>query len=1141
MVEEDPSQAPLRPDEQETLQKPERHRRRWPWIVAAVVVAIAVVGYVAVSYAPQYIARYLARTYFQGLAIDTDGVETIEINPLRGRIGFGPVSFRGSGEQTGQAGQVGRIEVQVNLRRLLSRQALIESAEIEGIRIDIRQAADGAISINGVPLTQILADQAARAEEEEEAKVEEDAEAWGAGLDTLRLRDSRVVFTDARGGEAVVEVNELELQGFATWAPDDPGRFLLDGDLNQVHVAMSGTARPFADSITVDAQLSVTGIEAGKLELFAGPLGLDRDSGRIDVTVDTTGSKVLSDGRVDAKLAGKVDFNGIDLAHTDFGGVELKTGALNLDDIHLQYDVSGTIQLAGNAALDLESLGLRLKDGIDVGVDSAHVGLPALSALLPPSDPPSLKIAPQLDARALRLGTKWVEGTVDRVALQLPEFDVDTRAPEMPMTATGTLEVGGLALLLPLKKPIRIGAGSADLALNTMRFAFGPDSTMIDGEMALDLSDVNFAVTKHGDTPDVLLPLVEITAGKLAGRLSPLTLDDQSVATKVKVAGPSLVLDDFRLAAPVAPGSTMSLVAPDLDLRSTDIDVLDGATLDVSGHSRVGAPQFTVEMGGAESAPSSVELADLALDPKHFAYREQGPNSSLEFQGNIEAAGTAARLAGGADGLASLVDLGRLRVSVDDAAMDIDNPDPQWHAQGLDLALASLSAAVPGELATLLDIKDFDLVRGTAASRGEYTVDQVAIGRVDASLTRRSGGDVSAEQAPAPTSKKAETEEEEEKPAARTWPPEDLPVIRIGRFGLLDGAKITVSDETRSPPATTVAQIRSLALENVDTTDPAARSSLRLAALLDDAELNADGWALPFQPKPDFELRANVNELRLPSVNPYVGPEVGLDVVNGRLTARADARAEDGQLKGEIRARVVDLGFADRPEAGSDRISQSVGVPLTTIVELLQDADGSIDLTLPFEGDLLSPEFDYSEMLWSGLFRVLRALIVAPFKLISASMDLAAARREKGEASGASAPPGPMPIAFAPGAATIPPEAKGMLAGMQQVMTDHPRMRLTLCGVATPADGTALGLLPAPATATGTATAAPTATTAPLAPTPEDEAKARPALLDLAGQRMRAVQTALIEGGIAPSRLPLCAEPAIAAADSGPPRVEFGF
>ncbi|QLH39424.1 MAG: hypothetical protein HWD60_11340 [Defluviicoccus sp.] len=110
-------------------------------------------------------------------------------------------------------------------------------------------------------------------------------------------------------------------------------------------------------------------------------------------------------------------------------------------------------------------------------------------------------------------------------------------------------------------------------------------------------------------------------------------------------------------------------------------------------------------------------------------------------------------------------------------------------------------------------------------------------------------------------------------------------------------------------------------------------------------------------------------------------------------------------------------------------------------------------------------------------------------------------------------------------------------------MMDHPRMRLTLCGVATPADGTALGLLPAPATATGTATgtAAPTAPIAPLAPTPEDEAKARPALLDLADQRMRAVQTALIEGGIAPSRLPLCAEPAIAAADSGPPRVEFGF
>ena len=129
----------------------------------------------------------------------------------------------------------------------------------------------------------------------------------------------------------------------------------------------------------------------------------------------------------------------------------------------------------------------------------------------------------------------------------------------------------------------------------------------------------------------------------------------------------------------------------------------------------------------------------------------------------------------------------------------------------------------------------------------------------------------------------------------------------------------------------------------------------------------------------------------------------------------------------KIPAKVIDLGFADRPEAGSDRISRSVGVPLSTIIDLLQDADGSIDFNLPFEGDLLSPEFDYSDMIWSGIFRVLRALIVSPLKLISASIDLASATgsRDAGTAAAATTAPALASLTFPPGEVTLAAELRG--------------------------------------------------------------------------------------------------------------------
>jgi hypothetical protein len=370
----------------------------------AIAAAIAGLGYFVVSLAPDYIARYLVRTYLEGLAIDTSGVETIDIDPLRGEIRFGPVSF-GGGE--GEAGEVGQIKVRLDVRRLLSRQALVQSAEIDGIRIDVRQAADGAISINGIPLKQMLAAKAAQAKvppaPSPDARVIEDeakARAWGAGLDLLRLRDSRIVFTSARGGEATLQVKELDLEGFATWAPDESGRFRLDGDLNRMHIAMSGTATPFADNVAVDATLAVSGIEIGKIENYTGLLGFSPSTGRIDLTAETKGSKLLSDGRVDARLVGRASLAGFDLARPGFGGLQLKAGVLKLDDIRLLYDATDGVDLAGNASLDLDTMALRLKDGTEVGFAGATVGLPALAARLPASGPPSVATAPQLRAIA---------------------------------------------------------------------------------------------------------------------------------------------------------------------------------------------------------------------------------------------------------------------------------------------------------------------------------------------------------------------------------------------------------------------------------------------------------------------------------------------------------------------------------------------------------------------------------------------------------------------------------------------------------------------------------------------------------------------------------------------------------------------
>lgn len=1088
-------------------------RRRWPFILLAAVVLLGAAGYGLFKLAPSYIARTLARTYFEGLDIDTAGVETININLLRGEISFGPVKF-GGGE--GEAAQVGQIRAKLDVRRLFSRQALIQDAEISGIRINIRQAADGALSINEVPLSRILAERAATHQRKTGSTppppppAAEKSPSWGMGFDHLRLHDSSIVFTSARGGRATIAVNDLDLARFATWSPDEPGRIALDGGLNGIHIVLNGAVTPLADTIGIDAELEVTGVEIGKIEAYTGKLGFDRGEGRLDMAVTTSGSKIMSDGHVDAHLAGKAALHSFDLVHEKSGSLKLGAGSVNLDDIHLLYDPDGTIDLAGSAALSADGMDLRLHDGTEVALNGATVGLPGLRARLPASGQPSLTATPQLDVRSLRLGGRWVEGTADDVAIRLEDFAFDGNDAPAPLAARGTVGVGRLALVLPLKKPIKIAANAIGLELPGMRFGFGP-RTVIDGPLGIDLSAFALAVLKRA-TPQVPEhSLVDIAAGRINGRLSTLGLDDAPGLTGVKVATPSLAIERFRLGAPVAPGQALEITAS-MTLRSTDINVADGPTLEVSGATDLAAPKFAVTVGGAGER-TAIELAGFTFNPQRFAYREIGPNSDFAFRGRIDADRTSARLPDSAGGAATVVDLGRLRTTVNDLGMDIDNPSPQWHARHLDLDLAALSAAVPGSLSVMLDLKKVSLGDGIAASqgRGEYGFDRLAIGRAEATLTQGPRPAASPATSVAPKSAKPEK-------AARTWPPPDLPLVRIGRFGLTDGARIVLLDQTRSPPASSTVDVERLALENIDTSSPEARSNLRLKARVDhQGEITADGWALPFRPKPAFDLRANVNELGLPGLSPFLGPKIGLDITDGRLIADAEAKAEAGQMAGEVRAKVFNLGFADRPEAGSDEISRSIGVPLTTIIGLLEDADGSIRLTLPFEGDLTSPDFDYSQMIWNGIFRVLRALVVSPFKLISASLDLAAAKREGGDAP--AAPPAAV-ITFAPGEAGVGGDAEGALLSLQQVLKDRPKMKLRLCGVATSADGIALGL--------------PAATPAQAAPPPPLRALAR--------ERMTAVQQALMEGsGVDRSRLPLCPEPLVSTTESGPPRVEMGF
>lgn len=1297
-----------------------RRNRAWVAILGTVAVLLVAAG-VTIRYGPQLVARQVVVTYLDGLNIDTSGVETLRLRPLRGELSFGPVTFRGADAQQGQVGQIG---VKVDVTRLLHRQALVEAIVIEGVRFEVRQAADGSFSLNGIPLNQILAEQttsSAPPPAPEGAPVSpprpstprdlQEQLGWGAGLDLLEIRDSRVVFIDARGGEAVMHVNQLELAAFRTWAPDNPGRYRLDAELNEIGLTASGVAKPFADKIEIEAQAAVSGVEVAKIERFLGPLGFTSRGGTIDLAVQTASIGVFTAGRIDGRLAATGSLSGVDLAHPLFGSGQLATGTLRLDNVAGSYDASRQTTLQGDLGIDLQASALRFENGTEVGFSQASFGLPGTTVRTVPGQQPEVNVAPQLEVADLRLGGPEVRGSIGRAAARLSGFSIAGTDPGSPFLATGALSVERINLLLPQAEPVSVTAERVNVDLAETRLAFPPGhgarvqgglaldtrklllsiqppatagrpapaparieagrlnfhipmlgyeddptaagltvrasdpllfveelrlggpavqggignaafrlssfamtgaeagapmvatgSVVVDrvdlrlpgvepvalglaslraelaetrvalargtarlaGGFSLDVGDLLFSIQEQarrgGPTPpptrieaatvgiqvpkltaeqdgpavatvraarpqvtlerlrmggpdiegtvgnavirlsevdveaaqpgapfvatgkieaqrlDLLVPdsiepigivadtldadligtrfafpsgrvLIEggvaldskalvvsiyrvpqgdapaappirIFATRFFGQVPRLVVDDsRATGTKVKVATPLLTLDRFRMEAPVPPESTVQVAAPALTLQRVDVDVIDADNLEVSGRGDVVAPNMAVVMA-SNAGPSALprgQIGELDLNLQRFSYREVGDSKGFGMQGRIGAGALQAELPGArARGEGDRLSLSGLTLDVADLDFSSGGDRPGWRAD-VALALKTLAATTARPMPISGSVADISLSRLVASSDRRFALDSLTIGRFDAELSPPAR--LAAAAPPVPAAAVAARD------GAGSWPPADLPTVRIGRVALVDGGQVTLRDPGVSPPVTARLSVDSLLLENVDTTDARARGELRLQARLDDSAISVQGWAEAFQPKPSLALQASIDALSLPTLSPYLGPAIGLHIFRGNLTAGAAALVTAGQLDGELQARLTDVRLADRPGGAGLQFAPPIAVPLSTMIRLLEDNDGSIAVRLPVRGDILSPAFSYSGLIWEMLPRAVRALVSSPVRFVSSAWALATAAVAQPEATTATAASSLSELGVE-GAAAAPPLAE---------------------------------------------------------------------------------------------------------------------
>jgi hypothetical protein len=230
-------------------------------------------------------------------------------------------------------------------------------------------------------------------------------------------------------------------------------------------------------------------------------------------------------------------------------------------------------------------------------------------------------------------------------------------------------------------------------------------------------------------------------------------------------------------------------------------------------------------------------------------------------------------------------------------------------------------------------------------------------------------------------------------------------------------------------------------------TDPAAGPArLEMAGrVAADSSLTVRGTVGPLGGPLRLDVSADLRGFAVPRTNPYLVHQVAWQARTGWLTTSVRCRIDGDALDAKTDILVSQLEVARA--ADHDEAQARIGLPLGMIVALMKDRRGDIRVSLPVGGRLSDPRFDVSEALWSTVRNVAVKAITAPVSWIGRVQVGPNSRIQRVDVD---------PIPFAPGSATLAPDAQEQVARLAAFLDQVPAVRLALTPVVSSQDRAAL-------------------------------------------------------------------------------------
>jgi len=153
--------------------------------------------------------------------------------------------------------------------------------------------------------------------------------------------------------------------------------------------------------------------------------------------------------------------------------------------------------------------------------------------------------------------------------------------------------------------------------------------------------------------------------------------------------------------------------------------------------------------------------------------------------------------------------------------------------------------------------------------------------------------------------------------------------------------------------------------------------------IADKGSFRAKGQASFDDPRRNHDLSVEFKNVPLNTANPYFIKHAGYSINDGRLDLLLNYKAKDAELLGQNRFVIKDIQLGEEiPDFQGKRL------PLRLAVALLEDSDNVIDISLSIKGNIDSPEFSASGLVWQAISTVLSNIVTAPFRALASLLGL---------------------------------------------------------------------------------------------------------------------------------------------------------